>query len=160
MAEFKVDFSEQAAKVEAFINEKKVTFNEEGTGDIFDGVYIEAAKKVAGIEQETIEKVRQFDEAFAAGTFAAIGKQSTDWFIENPEHKQTKTVIPLTGSDKAVVSFNRTTSTMDKETREPNISFGEGLFAYHFSSGSVEDGDFAKAVKSVKDYATAALKDL
>lgn len=128
-------------------------------GYFLDGVYIEAAKKVAGIEQETIEKVRQFDEAFAAGTFAAIATKYrlVHW---NPEHKQTKTVIPLTGSDKAVVSFNRSTSTMDKETREPNISFGEGLFAYHFSSGSVEDGDFAKAVKSVKDYATAALKDL
>ena len=160
MIEFKVELSESAAKIKALLDEKKVSFNDEGTGDIDAGVYIEAAEKVAGIKKETLEQVRQFDEAFAAGAFASFGQQSVDWFIEKPENKQTKIVVPMTGADKAVVSFNRTTTTMDKETREPVIGFGDGLFAYHYSSGSIEDSDFAKAVQSVKDYATAALKDL
>ena len=160
MAEFKVELSTLATSVQNFLNEKKLNFDESGTAIYDDGVYIEAAEKVAGINEETLKKVREFDEAFAAGTIASTGKQSIDWFVQSKDNTQTKIVIPMTGQDKAVVSFNRTTSTMNPETREPDISFGDAVFAYHYNSGSAENSDFAVAIKAVSSYAAEMLKDL
>lgn len=133
---------------------------ERETGTPAEGVYLELAKE-HDLDEDTIKRVRQFDELFYAGAGHAVGMKSIPVYKEHKDVTGIKVPFKLTGRDKMVVASKRHTSNVNPQNREETIdTYGAITTATYLAAGNKDSSNFGSIYQHVKAATSAALKDL
>lgn len=143
----------------AEIIKKDMTIEKDGTVIIKEGVYVDCLP--ATITKELDEEHRVFRETFAAAAGLAVGTSSVKAFKANKELEEISATFPTSGRDKLTIQAKREVSTVNPKDRTQTFqNYGVVRAINHTSYGDKDTGMFGSVVKSVKESAASALRDL